>query len=64
MGPGKNECSEQRGPAVTAPTKNAFHVDTRQVPTPMSDPEANNRAVERVITLLNEVIEKGALPAL
>jgi hypothetical protein len=30
----------------------------------MSDADANNRAVARVISLLNEIVEKGALPAL
>jgi hypothetical protein len=31
---------------------------------PMSDADATNRAVARVISLLNEIVEKGALPAL
>lgn len=31
---------------------------------PMPDADANNRAVARVISLLNEIVEKGALPAL
>jgi hypothetical protein len=50
---------------VTAPGKNRFEVDagTRQVGNPMSDADANNRAVARVISLLNEIVEKGALPA-
>jgi hypothetical protein len=30
----------------------------------MSDADATNRAVARVISLLNEIVEKGALPAL
>ena len=30
----------------------------------MSDADANNRAVARVTSLLNEIVEKGALPAL
>jgi hypothetical protein len=30
----------------------------------MPDADANNRAVARVISLLNEIVEKGALPAL
>jgi hypothetical protein len=30
----------------------------------MSDADANNRAVAQVISLLNEIVEKGALPAL
>jgi hypothetical protein len=51
---------------VTAPSKDRFDVDagTLQVGNPMSDADANNRAVARLISLLNEIVEKGALPAL
>jgi hypothetical protein len=52
---------------VTAPTRSRLEAgsDTRnQVRDPMSDADANNRAVERVISLLNEIVEKRALPAL
>jgi hypothetical protein len=51
---------------VTAPSKDRFEIDagTLQARDPMSDADANNRAVARVISLLNEIVEKGALPAL
>ena len=51
---------------MTAAAENRFEVaaDTRQMRNPLSDPDAGNRAVQRVISLLNEVVEKGALPAL
>ena len=50
---------------MTAPTRNGLQAgaDMRnRVRDPMSDADANNRA--RVISLLNEIVEKGALPAL
>lgn len=52
---------------MTAPMKDRLQADTdmrNRVGNPMSDADANNRAVARVISLLNEIVEKGALPAL
>jgi hypothetical protein len=43
--------------------KNRIQADTR-ARNPMSDADATNRGVARVISLLNEIVEKGALPAL
>jgi hypothetical protein len=43
--------------------ENRIQADTR-ARNPMSDADATNRGVARVISLLNEIVEKGALPAL
>jgi hypothetical protein len=43
---------------VTASTKNRYGTDSD------TSHDANNRAVERAISLLNEVVAKGVLPAL
>jgi hypothetical protein len=43
---------------VTAPTKNRYETDSD------NSHDANNRAVERAISLLNEVVAKGVLSAL
>jgi hypothetical protein len=49
---------------VTAPMKDRLQADADMDNRAMSDADANNRAVARVISLLNEIVEKGALPAL
>jgi hypothetical protein len=51
---------------VTAPTKDRLKADAdmgNRAHNPMFDADANDRAVARVISLLNEIVEKGALPA-
>lgn len=49
---------------MTAPMKDRLQADADMDNRAMSDADANNRAVARVISLLNEIVEKGALPAL
>ena len=53
---------------MTAPTKNRFDVDAvgsrDQAAKQISSAEADNRAVERVTRLYNEIFAKGMLPAL
>ena len=49
---------------MTAPGTPQEDADTRQVSNAMSDADANNRAVERVINLLNEIVAEGTLPVL
>jgi hypothetical protein len=52
---------------MTAPTRDGLQADAdmrNRVRDPMPDADANNRAVARVISLLNEIVEMGALPAL
>ncbi|HWF70926.1 MAG TPA: hypothetical protein VG187_15445 [Mycobacterium sp.] len=49
---------------MTAPMKDRLQADADMGNRAMSDADANNRAVARVISLLNEIVEKGALPAL
>jgi hypothetical protein len=54
-------CS-QTGP--TTKINRHWPTKTPAASNPIFDPDASNRAVARVISLLNEIVEKGALPAL
>ncbi len=60
---------------MTAPTENGFEVGVEAGTVKMAKPDAGKRgthpvtvtsdtAVERVVSLLNEVVAQGALPAL
>ncbi len=53
---------------MTAPPKNRIGLEVvdgpEQVDKQISDVDANKLAVQRVISLLNEVVAKGVLPAL
>ena len=52
---------------MTAPMKDRLQADAdmrNRVRNPMPDADATSRAVARVISLLNEIVEKCALPAL
>ena len=52
---------------MTAPTKDRLKADADTVNrahNPIFNADANNRAVARAISLLKEIVEKGALPAL
>ena len=52
---------------MTAPTTDRHQADAdtgNRAHNPIFDADANNRAVARVISLLKEIVEKGALPAL
>jgi hypothetical protein len=51
--------------AVTTPTKKSFDLDViKPHDRPNSTRVTSDIAVERMVSLLNEVVAKGALPAL
>jgi hypothetical protein len=49
---------------VTAPTENRLEVDTKPCDRPRTTTMTSDIAVEQPVRLLNEVVAKGALPAL